>query len=169
MAEAVLFNYTNWVTMYPEFVSVPEPVAANYFAMAGTFWNNYGQSYATRIQTQDVLMNLLTAHIAALFWKVASQGGPGPADPNGPVGRISSATEGSVSVSTDLGTTPTASEFKAFFQQTKYGLMFLAMIGQYTNMRYVPGSLQSGGLGPRGYPGYGGVFFPGRNGWGPRW
>lgn len=168
MAEAVLFNYANWVLMYPEFASVPEPVAANYFAQAGTFWNNYGSSPATRIQTQDVLMNLLTAHIAALFWKVPAQGSPGPADPNSPVGRINSASEGSVSVGTDTGLVPTASEYKAWLMQTKYGLMFLAMIGQYTNMRYVPGQLQSGGLGPRGWPGYGGIFFPG-NGWGRRW
>lgn len=159
MAVAVVFTYSDWVARFPEFATVPEATAQQYFNEAGVLWNNMGYSPATHITTQTILMNMLTAHIAALYWKVPSQGGPGAQDPNSPVGRISSASEGSVSVSTDLGLTPSSSAFTAWLQQTKYGLEFLALTTQYRAMRYVPGALQSGGLGPMGYPGYAGRFF----------
>lgn len=169
MAGAVTFNYQTWITRYPEFASVPEETAALYWEEAGILWNNQGCSAATTESIQRVLMNCMTAHIAALYWKTPAMGGPGAQDPNTPVGRVQSATEGSVTVSTDLGLTPSASAFKAWLQQTKYGLNFLALITQYLGMRYVPGAMQPGGLGPTGYAGVPpsqGVYW---NGWGRRW
>ena len=54
----------------------------------------------------------------------------------GLVGRISSASVGSVSVSTEnAGATQSAS----WYQQTQYGSTYWAMTASFRTMRYVPG------------------------------
>lgn len=157
MADAVAFVFATWIGRYPEFVAVPEGAAQSYFEQAAIYWRNDGTSPATKAATQKTLMYLVTAHLAALYSQ--SQGAPSPGsaqDANSPIGRISSATQGSVTVQTDIGMTPTTSAQQAFFSQTKYGLQFWAATAQYRTGRYRLGNLQPGGLSPgwRGRPVY---------------
>ena len=53
------------------------------------------------------------------------------------VGRISNASQGSVSVQLELDSTGDSSAFDAYLKQTKYGLEYLAKIAQYRTARYL--------------------------------
>ena len=52
------------------------------------------------------------------------------------VGRINNATEGSVTVGTDMGQVPFTA---AWFLQTKYGAAFWQATAPFRTMQYVPG------------------------------
>jgi hypothetical protein len=129
MAVAV-FNYAAWAARYPEFGAVGEELAASYFAEAGLYLDNSDCSPVPDVTVRGLLLNMLTAHIASLS-------GAGEADgkPSGMVGRVSSATEGSVSVSFDSGLAPGTA---AWFSQTPYGLSFWQATKRYRMARYVP-------------------------------
>lgn len=148
MANAVTFDYTQWKALYPELSTVPEPAANGYFDQAGMFWRNDGTSPATTDGMQRNLMNLMTAHIAALFRQ--SQGMPAPGnaqDANSPVGRINSAAQGSVNMQVELlSPGPNPSDLYLWLSQTKYGLMFWAATSTYRSAHYVRGRMQAGGL-----------------------
>jgi hypothetical protein len=70
-----------------------------------------------------MLLNMLTAHIAMM-----NSGITASSVPNGGssqlVGRISDATQGSVSVSADMGTAGPAGGSAPWYQQTKYGAAY---------------------------------------------
>ena len=72
-----------------------------------------------------VLLNMLVAHIAKL-------NGP---NNGGLVGRISNASEGSVSVAVDFNSPDTA----AWLNQTQYGAQFYASTASLRTMHYIPG------------------------------
>src|ERR1700733_9220305 len=94
----VVFNYTEWSARYPEFQAVTAPVAQMYFNEACLYLDNSPCSAVFNSApggARDLILNMLTAHIAALN---APQGGQ-PA--TSLVGRISDASQGSVAVSTD--------------------------------------------------------------------
>lgn len=84
------------------------------------------------IPTRQMLLGLLTAHIATLQAPLNGQAS------STVVGRISGATEGSVSVSIDLPETG-SSAIGAWLGLTKYGQMFWAATAAYRTARYVPG------------------------------
>ncbi len=160
MSDAVTFSYVVWKARYPEFSAVSEPLAQSYFDEAGLYWRNDGTSMAPNAAIQSTLLNMMTAHIAALY--VQSQGSlaPGTAqDAGSPVGRISSATEGSVTVQTELPDPANPSAMYAWLSQTKYGLSFWAATAPYRTAGYIQGSLQPGGL-PAPQPGA--FYFNGR-------
>jgi hypothetical protein len=84
------------------------------------------------------LFYLLTSHIAWLSCPKDPSGNP---DANGLapanlVGRISSATQGSVSVQTEYQGTGSPNE--AYYAQTPYGLEFWNATAQFRSMRYMP-------------------------------
>jgi len=132
----VVFNYTSWIARYPEFTTLfsgvdPTIVAPQCFAEAGLYCNNSNNSPVCDIPTRTYLLNMLTAHIMQLNF-----GSNGQA-PSQLVGRISSAGQGSVNVSADMGK---VSQYQAWFEQTKYGAAFWQASIQYRQMRYVPPS-----------------------------
>ena len=148
-ARSASFDYDLWSARYPELAgppgsppAVPPTLAASYFAEATLYFDNTGAGHVQDAGQQLALLNMLVAHIAALNAPLNGQA-------SSPlVGRISSASEGSVSVSTDLQVPGTA----AWFAQTKYGLAFWAATAQYRTMRYI---------GPaRGYLPIGGLPYP---------
>lgn len=145
MADPITFVYADWVAQYPEFAAVPEGVVTGYFNRACVYWRNDGTSPATTEAAQIIIMYLLTAHIAALYSQGQGAGNPGaPQDPNTPVGRISSVTEGTVTVATEVLLQPSGNAQQAWFAQTKYGLDWWAMTSQYRRFNYRPGQLQRG-------------------------
>jgi hypothetical protein len=129
MAVAV-FNYAAWSTRYREFVgAVDASMAALYFAEAGLYLDNTDGSIVQDVGVRLLLLNMLTAHIAALAGALEPGGVP-----SGLVGRVSSASEGSVSVSTETGLMPGTA---VWFQQTSYGLSFWQASKPYRSARYI--------------------------------
>lgn len=124
-----VFEYQTWAFQFPELaVSVPPGQAAGYFARACNFISNTPMSPIQDIPTRTTLLYLATAHIAALNATLNGQA------PTGLVGRISSATEGSVSVSTDLQVPGSA----AWWGQTRYGYECWSAMAPYRTFRYAP-------------------------------
>lgn len=127
MANAATFNFANWVLRYPEFAALDPALAQLYFNEAGIYLDNSGGNVVQTDIQQLTLMNMLTAHIAAL-------NSPGTSSPL--VGRVSTASEGSVSVGTDNQYPPGTVQW---YQQTKYGAAYWVATSQYRTMMYTPG------------------------------
>lgn len=150
-------NYQAWVARYPEFTDVASGAYDLYFAEAGLFCRNDGSGPVTTAAAQSALMQMLTAHIAALY--IQSQGDPSPGEAknaNTPVGRISDASQGSVSVRVDWPSAADSSAMEKWLSQTKYGAEYWAATLVYRQMRYRPGCFYSLPGPRRLYP-----FFPG--------
>jgi len=132
---AVAFNYGSWAIRYPELSSyVPQPLAQAYFNEAQLYCDNTDTSPVKDDSVNGVrsmLLNMITAHIAALNAPIGGQ----PASPL--VGRINSATEGSVSVQTQYADQTPGT--MAWFVQTKYGAAFWEASAGYRCMKYTPG------------------------------
>lgn len=143
MGVRVEFNYIDWIANFPQFVGVDQATAQRYFKFAELYCRNDGGGPITDCNVKRELMNLLTAHIAQLLAPqrngVAATTGGGTSPAPSIVGRIASASEGSVSVSVDFPTTPNA----AFFNQTEFGAMYWAATAAYRTMRYIPGFTRS--------------------------
>jgi hypothetical protein len=140
------WDYDKFVTMFPAFATnPPEPTLQSYFDMAGIWIRNDGTGPVRDPVFQQSLMLMITAHLAQLF------NGPDGTGTSGLVGRISSATEGSVTVATEMESTLNS----AWFSQTPYGALFWQATAAYrTFARYIPGPTRFGNgigtFGPRG-------------------
>jgi len=100
-----------------------------YFTEAGMYLDNTPTSPVSDIPTRTMLLYMLTSHIAALNAPLNGQA-------SSPlVGRISNATEGSVSVRTEMESMPGSSQW---YNQTKYGAAFWQATLQYRQARYIP-------------------------------
>lgn len=128
---AVVFNYAVWAARYPELASsVDENLATAYFGEATLYLNNSCCSVVCGPEPRATLLNMITAHIAKL--NATINGVP----PSGLVGRISDASEGTVSVAVDYGT---QSASAAWWLQTQYGASYWQATARYRRGRYVPG------------------------------
>jgi hypothetical protein len=114
MAVPSVFNFANFTLRYPEFSTLSQALLQIYFNEAGFYCRNDGAGPVSDQTTLDTFMNMLTAHIAALNGGVSGQAA------SQLVGRINSAGEGSVRVSTEMKVDPGA----AWFMQTKYGAAY---------------------------------------------
>ena len=146
MGAVAVFDYGVWAQSFPELsnvVTTPGQALA-YFNMATLYLNNTGAGPVCDPTAQLSLLNLLTAHIAKMF---AGSNGQGP---SGLVGRINSAGEGSVSVSTENQYPPGSVQW---YQQTSYGSAFWAATVQYRTARHVAAWVRPvDPYGPRRYP-----------------
>ena len=125
------FDYAAWSRRYPSIAAnVDECLACEYFEDAGMYLNNGPCSPVRDLKKRSRLLGMLVAHLALLSLP-SSEGGNG-----GAVGRVSSASRGSVSISTDFGST---SERAAWFNQTQPGASFWAATVYLRQARYVPG------------------------------
>jgi hypothetical protein len=125
----VSFDQAAFLLRYPEFSSVAASLAAC-FSEAQVYCNNTDASPVTDFSVgglRSTYLNMMTAHIAALNF------GTNGNAPSQAAGRITSASEGSVSVSMDYGQ---VSSNKAWFVQTKYGAAFLQATSSYRTDRY---------------------------------
>lgn len=125
----VAFDAAGWAARYPEFSTVAPATAAAYFTEACLYLDNTPGSVVQDTTARAVLLNMLVAHIAALN-AVDANGNP----VNPLVGRIASATQGSVNVSTDYAAPGSA----AWYSQTKYGAAFWQATNAYRQFRYFP-------------------------------
>lgn len=128
---SVAFDPTAFKARYPEFTAVGNPLLEAYFTEATIYLNNGDDSKVTNLAIRAILLNMLVAHIAMMN---AGANGVAPSDL---VGRISQASEGSVSVATDMGP-PSGSA--AWFMQTKYGAAYWQASMPFRTFSYVPGA-----------------------------
>lgn len=142
---------------YPEFAAVPAGQLNFNFLRAQLLLRNSCGSRVVDANAREVMLDLLVAHLTFL-----TNGIPPLTPPPGIVGRIDSATEGSVSVTAEYSTNVSQSE--AFYIQTKYGALYWEMTAQYRTGVYI-GAPNCGCLGPfagnlgplgNGYPGWNG-------------
>ena len=124
---AVVFDAAAFKARYPEFASVGDLLLQACFGEAGLYLSNTDNSPVQNVTRRAVLLNMLTAHIAALCGALSSDGQPRP------VGRVSSATEGSVSAAFE-GPPPGSAQW---FQQSQYGAAFWQATSGLRGFRYL--------------------------------
>jgi hypothetical protein len=125
----VQFDYAAWAVLFPQFSNLNEAqITGPVLVLAEQYCRNDGGGPVTNAAIQTQLLNLMVAHIAQLLYGSKTQ----PLSPL--VGRVSSATEGSVSVGVDFPTTPT----NAWFLQTTFGAMYWQLSLPFRLGRYFP-------------------------------
>lgn len=128
---SVTFNYQAWAARFPELAdAVAEPLAQVYFNETSLYVTNDTAGVIKDPVALLSILNLLTAHLAAMNTPMNGQ----PASPL--VGRISSATQGSVTVQATLDLPPGSPQW---FAQTRYGAAVWQALSPYRTMRFVPG------------------------------
>lgn len=126
----VAFDYTAWSARYPEFaLTVDAGKAAECFADACIFLDNTDGSAVQDLTVRARLLNMLTAHLAQLSFGSSVQ----PLSPM--VGRVASATQGSVSVQVAYAEPGSA----AWYQQTQYGATYWQATAPFRTFQYVAG------------------------------
>lgn len=124
----VEFDPAAFTAAYPEFATVGVPALQMNFDLATLILNNSPRSRVADIRIRKPILLLLTAHMTKLF------NGKNGEPANDVVGRISDASEGSVSVSAEWASTVGASS--AWFLQTQYGATAWQMMAQFRAMQY---------------------------------
>ena len=117
----VVFDAAAFKIRYPEYASMSDGILTAYFGEAELYLSNKDNSAVQDLSARRKLLNMLTAHIAALV-------------NNRPVGSVISAAEGSVS-SSFSAPAPGTSEWYA---QTQYGLAYWQAVSSYRSARYRP-------------------------------
>lgn len=159
----VTFSPTDFAGAFPEFAGCSAPQEQSWFNRACLLFDNSPRNPAfascggglTGTQIMTTLLYLLTAHIGWLNAPRDASGNPSssgqPASPI--VGRINTATEGSVSVGADMGDVNAGSPSQAWYMQSRYGAEYWAATAGYRTARYVPGPVQfQGPYYPGGWP-----------------
>lgn len=137
MGVVVAFDFSAFTALFPEMTPVGVPLATAYFGIAETMHANDGSGPIGDATLQSNLLYMLTAHLAQLFAARDASGNPSSSGAPSPtiVGRISSASEGSVSVQAEaLEGFNTAQA--SWLAQTKYGALYWAATAQFRTFRY---------------------------------
>lgn len=133
----ITFNYANWVASFPEMAGCSPAQGQTFFDRADSFFANDACNPAITLGEVRFtrLMYLMTSHLAWLYAPRDASGNPAQAGtPSSPlVGRLNSASEGSVSVGTEWKGTEAGEEF---FIQTKYGAEFWQAMAAFRTFRY---------------------------------
>ena len=124
----VALDVAKFALLYPGYATVTEPELQAYLLKAGLYLNNTDNSIVSNIIERELLLYMIMAHLIHLSGASCGSGGM--------VGRISSASEGSVSASADY-ITPT-SGMMAWFLQTPYGAEYWAVTQKYRSFSYSP-------------------------------
>jgi hypothetical protein len=133
---AVTFSYAYWIAAYPEFAGCSQDQGQAWFDRAGLIFTNttYNPAYPDNLSP---LLYLLTSHIGWLNAPRDANGNPATTGqaPSPIVGRINSASEGSVSVGAEWKGSGSPSE--DWYIQTRYGAEFWQATAQYRTARYI--------------------------------
>lgn len=156
MAVAV-FDYAKWAAMFPYLAApvggVTEPIAEGFFTIAELLFANDDCSPISDPNKRLTFLNYIVAHLARLAGYPIAAGGS--AAPDGMVGRVSSATEGTVSISSDYGS---VSNSEAWWIQTPEGATFWQLTRFLRTARYVAAPPRNFGPARRGL--VGGIWRP---------
>lgn len=128
----VVFDYPAFIMQYPEFASVTQPMMQIYFnrVTIGGLVDNTPTSPMQDLCQRALLLNMATAHVAVLAGALAANGTPPP------TGRVSSATQGSVSVNLELNLK--GGTGAAYWSQTPYGLEYYMSTLKFRTAVYIP-------------------------------
>jgi hypothetical protein len=128
---SVVFDYAAWSARFPELAPrVSQSLAQAYFDQdCPLYLDNTAASPVPDLGKRAALLNLIVAHIAALNAPQANGQAASPI-----IGRITSASEGSVSVQAEMGP---ASGTSAWWMQTQYGASFWQATVSLRTFRYV--------------------------------
>lgn len=126
----VIFDPAAFKLRYPEFSSVDSALLQQYFTQATIYLDNTDFSRVSDLAVRAMLLNMLVAHIAFLYSGANGQ------SPSGLVGRIDSASEGSVSVHADM---PGVTANSAWYMQTKYGADYWNATAPFRTFQYISG------------------------------
>lgn len=129
----VVFDPAAFKAEYPEFAAVTDARCVSLFDMAAaSVLDNTDGSPVMALPYRTQLFFLLVAHMLAIF-------GAGAAGSSGaigkPVGRLSTATEGSVTAAFAYEL-PVGSAMAAWYNQTPYGALYWMMTAQFRSLRY---------------------------------
>ncbi len=127
---SVVFDSTEFLAMFPQFSTVLVAALTANFNLACQLLDNTAASIVQDAPTRQYYLYLLTAHITQLLNGV--NGSP----PSGIVGRISSATQGSITVQSEWAAAMGNAE--AYFVQTIFGATFWQATATYRTAHYVP-------------------------------
>ncbi len=133
MSGVVVFDAAAFVAKYSAFASynTANPGGLQmFFDMTALYLNNTPTSRVASLTKRALLLDMLTAHLAQLGGALDAAGSGAK-----PVGRVSSASEGGVSASFDVGPQTASS---AWWQQTPYGAMYWTATAIYRQFRYAP-------------------------------
>lgn len=138
----VTFDPAKFKLLYPMFDLLNDTQLQFFFDQATLYFDNSPLNPAFGMQGakgMETLLYMLTAHVAYLG---TTRGADGKAIPgSGPsqlVGRISSASEGSVSVSAEMGSANAGGPSQAWYEQTQFGAAFWAATAGFRTARYLP-------------------------------
>lgn len=134
----VVFVPAAFKTAFPSFATVADASLQFAFDMATLQLANTCNSRVCDAALREKLLNLLTAHIAALTF--GENGNP----PAGIVGVVTKAQEGSVSVGTEVGTIVYG---QAYYLQTQWGFMYWQSTARFRTMVYIPAPVVCADLG----------------------
>lgn len=126
----VVFDAIAFRQRYPEFNAVSNMALNAYFNEATLYLSNTDTSPVQDPVRRALLLNMLTAHVGFLGGALSTDGQARP------VGRVSQATEGSVSATFDY--TPATPGSGAWFQSSQYGAAFWAATTSLRGMQYRP-------------------------------
>lgn len=128
----VTLDIPKFRAMYPEFSNLTDAQLPFLFDRATDYLNNSDFSLVIDAAKRERLLYLLVAHLAYVRYGDANGSGG-----SGMVGRLSSASEGSVSVSSDAGQI----EFRyMWYTQSQYGMDYWQATKVYRMANYYPGS-----------------------------
>lgn len=128
----VIFNAVEFKAQFPAFAAVDNGFLQSCFTYAGLYLSNNDCSPVQDLDKRKELLYLLTAHIAYVQGALNPGGTSGGAQP---VGRLASATEGSVSVSYDFG--PVENR-QAWYVTSQWGAMYWAATSYLRSFNYRP-------------------------------
>jgi len=141
-----------WTAMFPEFGGLIEAQGQAYFTLATLYIENSTRNPAWCAGILPQLLYLVTAHVAWILAPRDPNGNPAATGQPAPpiVGRINSATEGSVSLGAVLDGEP-GSPSQAFYLQTKYGFLAWQAMAALRTFRYTVNPTNVGSVfGPLG-------------------
>lgn len=131
---SVVFDPVGFVAQYPEFTGIASASLTGSFNQATFFCANTDNALVQDIPTRTTLLWLLTAHITKLIYGT-NDGAGNVTPPPGMIGRLEVAKTGTVDGKADMGP-PSGSA--AWYNQTRYGAMYYAMVARFRSFRYVP-------------------------------
>ena len=127
---AVVFETGRFLTRFPEFDNVADEQLQALFNEATLYLDNTDASLVTNVAAREALFMLLVAHLAQLNFGSKTS----PATPL--VGRVTSVSEGSVSISGDAPALPGTA---TWYGLTKYGISYWQATAPWRTMHYRPG------------------------------
>lgn len=136
---------------YPEFTSTPDARTLVMFGIAEqSLLDNSDGSPVMDTAYRTQLFYMLVAHLLVLLG-TGSGGAPGTI--NAPPGRLSSATEGTVSTAFEYNM-PQGSAMAAWYLQSKYGAMFWTSTARFRSAIYIGKPSGVGTAQAYGVPGF---------------